>query len=300
LRQIGVVPRSLDPQVLADHLLAQGMKSRVVEGKDGWVVWIHDEDHLARAKSELEAFLRDPDAEQFRASARGAAEVRRAEARKDREFRKNFREVSDQWSGLQFRRRPLTLLLILVSVGVFLVQQSPGGYRIRNLLLMATPYVSPERGVFDFGLREISEGEVWRLITPIFLHFGWPHIFFNAWAMLIEGTLIESRRGTLRFAALVLISALVSNLGQYLYMDRFQPGGAHSFGGLSGVGYALFEYLWIKGRFEPEQGMILHPNTSRMMFVWLFLCMTGALGPIANAAHVVGLFVGIAFGVLRF
>jgi len=32
----------------------------------------------------------------------------------------------------------------------------------------------------------------------------------------------------------------------------------------------------------------------------LVLCMTGWVGPIANAAHVVGLVVGVAFGVLRF
>jgi GlpG protein len=46
--------------------------------------------------------------------------------------------------------------------------------------------------------------------------------------------------------------------------------------------------------------MILHPNTITTMLVWLVLCMTGLLGNIANAAHLVGLAVGVAFGVLRF
>ena len=56
----------------------------------------------------------------------------------------------------------------------------------------------------------------------------------------------------------------------------------------------------MKGQYEPEQGMILHPNTITMMLFWLVLCMTGMVGHIANAAHVVGLLVGVAFGALRF
>ena len=42
--------------------------------------------------------------------------------------------------------------------------------------------------------------------------------------------------------------------------------------------------------------MILPPNTITMMLFWLVLCMTGLMGPIANAAHVVGLLVGVIFG----
>jgi GlpG protein len=37
-----------------------------------------------------------------------------------------------------------------------------------------------------------------------------------------------------------------------------------------------------------------------MMLLWLVLCMTGVMGPIANAAHVVGLVVGIVFGLCRY
>ena len=99
---------------------------------------------------------------------------------------------------------------------------------------------------------------------------------------------------------LVLVAAVLSNLGQHFYMEQADPEVLHLFGGLSGVGYALFGYLWMKGQYEPEQGMILHPNTITTMLFWLVLCMTGLLGPIANAAHVVGLLVGVAFGVLRF
>jgi GlpG protein len=120
------------------------------------------------------------------------------------------------------------------------------------------------------------------------------------WWLTALGTLIEVRRGTLRLAGLVLISAVISNLGQFLWMERTNPDGFHGFYGMSGVVYALFGYIWMKMVYEPDQGLMIHPNNITIMMLWLFLCMTGVVGPIGNAAHVVGLVVGIVFGVFRY
>jgi len=301
LRQIGTLPRNLDSQIFGDHLLALGMKARFDEQPDGWLVWIYNEDQLAGAKAELEAYVRQPDDPRFGEGARTAEEVRRKEAKLEKEYRKNFREVTDQWSGLRLRRRPLTMALVIVSVVVYLLQQVSLGSIVLSSFAFTTAHFDPERGWLSNGLAPILAGEVWRLVTPIFLHFSPLHILFNIWAVTLEGTMIESCRGTFRLAVLVLVSAVLSNLGQnFYYTLQADPGRFHLFGGLSGVGYALFGYLWMKGQYEPEQGMILHPNTITTMLFWLVLCMTGWVGSIANAAHVVGLVVGVAFGVLRF
>jgi GlpG protein len=301
LRQIGTLPKNLDPQVLGDHLLSQGVKARFDERPDGWLVWIYDENQISRAQSELRSYLERPDDPRFVAAGEAAQAVRRKEQQLDREYRKNFRFVTDQWGGLRVRRRPLTMVLVMISLLVFLLGESPAGAKVENTLFISTPHFDPQRGRwYDNGLAEVEAGQVWRLVSPIFLHFGLLHIVFNCWMTIVEGTLIESGRGTLRLAVLVLVSAVLSNLGQYYYMNLYEPDMAHRFGGLSGVGYALFGYLWMKGMYEPEQGMILHPNTISTMLIWLVLCMTGWLGPIANAAHVVGLVVGIIFGVFRF
>ena len=311
MRQIGTLPRNLDSQLFGDHLLALGMKARFDEQPDGWLVWIYDEDQLARAQAELEAYVRQPEDPRFAEGARAAEDVRRHEAKLMKEYRKNFREVTDLWAGMRLRRRPLTLSLVVVSVVVFILEQTPLrivvnheprslGIMVQNALLITATHVDPQRGLVDDGLSRIYSGELWRLVTPIFLHFGIMHILFNCWAITLEGTMIEVARGTTRLTILVLVSAVLSNVGQYIYMDRVEPEALHVFGGLSGVAYALFGYLWMKGQYEPEQGMILHPNTITMMLLWLVLCMTGFAGPIANAAHVVGLLVGVAFGVLRF
>ena len=46
--------------------------------------------------------------------------------------------------------------------------------------------------------------------------------------------------------------------------------------------------------------MIVHPNQVTVMIAWLVLCMTGIVGPIANAAHVAGISVGVALGCYGF
>jgi GlpG protein len=139
------------------------------------------------------------------------------------------------------------------------------------------------------------------LVTPIFLHFGIVHLLFNMLALSALGTMIEIRRGSLRLAAMILVLAVASNMGQFLYSERIEPGvPRHIFGGISGVVCGLFGYVWMKGLYEPEQRMALHPNSVSFGLLWVALCMTGIFGDIANAAHVVGLIMGVALGVLRY
>ena len=99
---------------------------------------------------------------------------------------------------------------------------------------------------------------------------------------------------------MVLLVAIASNVGEFIYDERVDPGGIQGFGGISGVVCGLFGYVWMKGLYEPEQGMILHPNSVTFGLLWIALCMTGVFGPIANAAHVVGLIAGVAFGVFKY
>jgi GlpG protein len=301
LRQIGTLPKPLDPKLFTDYLLTLGIKTRVDDRPEGWSLWIYNEDHVDRARAELQDFLKLPGDPRYSEAVEAARQVRRKEQELEQQYRKNFREVSDLWAYPNFRRRPVTMALIAISLVVFLVLESPKHTSVvEKKLSFSTSYVDAEGRERGNGLSNILHGEVWRLVTPIFLHFGILHVLFNVWAVSSFGTLIELRKGTLRLTILVLVGAVISNLGQYLYMERVDPGEPQMFGGLSGVSCALFGYIWMKGLYEPEEGMILHPNSITFVLLWLAICMTGAVGPIANAAHVVGLIVGVAFGVLRY
>ena len=139
-------------------------------------------------------------------------------------------------------------------------------------------------------LEEIRHGQVWRLITPIFIHYGFLHLIFNMFWLRDLGSMIEHYKGMIFLTVLVLISAVISNVAQYLVSG---PGA----GGMSGVVYALFGYIWMKDRYAPHQGLNLLPHTWIYMLGWLAVCFTGLVGPVANTAHVVGLLIGMAVGV---
>jgi GlpG protein len=65
---------------------------------------------------------------------------------------------------------------------------------------------------------------------------------------------------------------------------------------MSGVVFGLIGYVWMKGRTQPQLGLGLLPDQVVWAILWMLLCIGGAFGPIANAAHVSGLIVGMLIG----
>jgi GlpG protein len=101
------------------------------------------------------------------------------------------------------------------------------------------------------------------------------------------GGQIERARGSGFLLGLVLAASVVPNVSEYFWSGPF-------FGGMSGVVYALFGYVWIKGKYEPHLNLGVSQQTVLIMMVWLVICMTGLVGNVANMAHVIGLVVGVA------
>ena len=97
MRQIGTVPKGLNPKAFADYLLSLGMKTRVDERPEGWSVWIYNEDHFQQAREELEGYLRHPDDPRYHDATETAETIRRKEKELEKKFRKNFRDSSDVW-----------------------------------------------------------------------------------------------------------------------------------------------------------------------------------------------------------
>jgi len=89
---------------------------------------------------------------------------------------------------------------------------------------------------------------------------------------------------------LVLISAVFSNAAQYVVAQN------PYFGGMSGVLYALFGYVWVRGRLDPTMGIAIPRSTVIVLIAWLMLGFANVLGPVANYAHLGGLVVGAMLG----
>lgn len=180
---------------------------------------------------------------------------------------------------------PLTVGMIGISVAVAIFS------RLGHSLNVLVPFFIASPG--SYGLADVRAGQVWRLLTPIFIHFGVLHLLFNMLWLWDLGSLLETRRGTWFFGAFILVVGIASNLAQYLIT------GSPFFGGMSGVLYGLLAYFWMQGKYNPRFGYVLHQQVVAMMLIWYVLCWTGLLGPIANWAHTGGLLIGIAWGFLE-
>jgi GlpG protein len=280
-------------RTFADYLYVQKIESHLdYEKPDGWGIWVNDEDRVEEAARLLTAFRANPADPKYRAEAKSAAELR-AEAEKGEEaYRKKVRDGRQLFRPLTaYGFGPVTLGLIAISV-IVAIYSKLGDDPQAIMRLFITDYTVTGNYVeWIKTLPEIHHGQLWRLVTPIFIHFGILHIFFDMWWLRDLGSMIEARQSSWLLAVLVLVIAVCSNLAQFYY-------GGPAFGGMSGVVYGLLGYVWMRGKFDPGSGLYLHPTTVTMMIIWFFACFTPLIPHIANATHAAGLALGLAWGYL--
>ncbi|PFG09305.1 MULTISPECIES: rhomboid family intramembrane serine protease [unclassified Marinobacter] len=143
-------------------------------------------------------------------------------------------------------------------------------------------------------LDTLSKGQIWRLITPDFLHFSWTHIIFNSVMLWFLGSQIEFIDGRTRLLVLALVASLLSNGLQYLVTGPL-------FGGLSGVVYAILGYCWLSQRRLPR--FQFPPALITFALAWMVLGFTPlpnmlGMGNMANEAHLGGFVAGLLVAVL--
>jgi len=288
MRLAGTISNEDQARQFYGYLLTLGIPSKVEPGDGGFAVWIRDEEHVEKAAKELAEFLRQPDDTRYANALENARQILRDEVAKDRKARKNYVDLRDQWGCGAPRRPPLTLGIIAIAATVtFCSDFGDTASSLAQDLSICT-YVKAGKVVTP-SLAEVVHGQVWRLVTPIFIHLNGMHLLFNMWMLFDLGQILESRRGRVWLALIVVAVAIPSNLAQYAYDGP-------AFGGMSGVLYGLFGYLWMKDKFDPAAGIRLNPRFIVLMVGWFFLCMAGVMGPIANMAHAVGMVTGIVIG----
>ena len=316
MRCIGHLVTEEDARVFGDFLYVEGIPGHVeADAEQGWAVWVEDEDHLASAMDWLARFEDNPTDPLFRAKAKQATALREEAQRSDAAYARKLKDRREVLRPRQFAGTGVaTMAIIGVCVAVAVLRMSPGGEDLTDRYLASSPSTG--------RTPEILHGEIWRLVTPIFIHapllggFGFLHLLFNMLWLRDLGGLVENRQGTGRLLLLVLVLAVISNafqyfvgptllwissgnvpsaLGQLLRMFGESLGGV-SFYGMSGVNYGLLGYIWIRGRCDPGSGLFLHPQTVGFMLIWFVLCFTPILPGVANGAHMGGLLAGMLWG----
>lgn len=288
MRRIGQLDTEAQARLFADYLFVRSIEAQVEPAKGGpaWAVWIVEEDRVAEGKALLSRFRSMPEAEEFQQAA-AAATARRQEQPGEPAAKARSWKPAGIFSWLPSEGLVTQALLALAVVAALATRlgQDP---RWTGWLLISN--VSPLASVrFWTTLPEIASGQWWRFFTPVFLHYSLWQLLFNLLWMQDLGTVLERRIGAWRFAGLVALLAAVSNLAQFL------AAGAQ-FGGLSGVVYGVFGYLWVRGKRDFHFHVVFSPLTSGLLLVYLALGIFGVLGPTATAAHFSGFATGGLLG----
>jgi membrane associated rhomboid family serine protease len=104
----------------------------------------------------------------------------------------------------------VTYVLIAINVLIYFgASQGSGAYR-------------------DFALDgpDVANGDVWRLLTSGFLHYGIFHLLTNMYALYWLGQMIEPAVGNVRFAALYFASLLAGSFGALVVSPNALTAGA--------------------------------------------------------------------------
>lgn len=267
------IDTNIDLAGFSAWLDGQGVAHRITEESGYQVLWLENPEHAGPVLEALERFLREP-------------EVQKAVNTRHR----SPAFVGGRWQPAA-RHAPLVLGIIVFAVLMAWVT-GMGRSPLAALLMVVDPRY------YDWGSlaerihalsQTLAGGQVWRLITPAFLHFSWTHIIFNAVMMWFLGSQIEWFDGRGRLITLFLVTSLVSNGLQYLVSGPL-------FGGLSGVVYGVLGYCWLSQQRMPR--FHFPPALVTFAVVWMVIGFTPlpellGLGRMANEAHLGGFVAGI-------
>ncbi|MCG6154455.1 rhomboid family intramembrane serine protease [Rubinisphaera margarita] len=302
MRHLGTLDTEAKARRFHDYLLSQKIASRVDPADGVWDLWVIEEDDVPRARAALEEFRNDPSSPELEKQVAQGQALRVARQKQALEAVRRRLEVRRRPAILGAGHLPITFFLITISVVVTLmITLDNNDYGlITDFTIASFEPAGNDRIRFYTDLREIRGGEIWRLVTPIFVHYDAFHLLFNMYWTYIFGAMLEPRLRSWRFLVMVLFLAVFSNLAEFyvkippLVFDK-DP----TFGGMSGVDFGLFGFIWIKGRLEPRLGIGLPDLTVYLMLGFLFLCLTGIFGPIANTAHFAGFLLGCGLAAMR-
>jgi len=181
------------------------------------------------------------------------------------------------WS-FRLRRSPVTFALIGVTGVVFLLQLLGQALLGFDLVL--------ELGLKDNAL--ILGGELWRLLTPVFIHAGFLHLAVNMYSLFALGPAVERFFAAPRFLAVYLLSGVSGVIFSLAFSPAASVGASGAIFGLLGA-LATFLYLH-RPVFGPTGGMML-----RQLVIVGALNLFASLSPgIDLWGHVGGLVSGVA------
>lgn len=272
MHPVMLLPDHADTSELRQALWRYRIGHRITDEADGQLLWIADPRQLNELKALLERWQQ------------GEPLVLQQAAQRPRTMTNSLASL---------KQVPVTALMIVISLVIFALIGIFGDQLIVTLTIVPIG-ISGGELVFGNLSQTLTSGQVWRLLSPAFLHFGWMHLIFNLMWVWYFGRQIEARQGSRTMLLLLIVAGIGANVAQYMT-------GTVLFGGMSGVVYALLAHVWLMSRRVPQSGFFVPQMLVVFMLGWMVFTMTDmagsvGFGNVANEAHLGGLLVGLVTG----
>lgn len=179
----------------------------------------------------------------------------------------------------------LTIFLILINLAVFFVTMWNLDYYVQN---------------YGFSVNNFLSGNYYVVITAMFLHGSFLHIANNMVALLFLGGAVEKKVKTWQYFVVYFCAGIIACFSLFLGSifgygpDTLAVGASGAIAGLIGLGTFVAPGKWTMFPF-------IIPVPFVIAGALFFLTTTALLfsqGEVAYPAHLVGIFVGAAFGLV--
>lgn len=178
--------------------------------------------------------------------------------------------------NLSLKKTPVTLALLVVTGVIFLYMQ------VRYFGAATSSLAVYETGGLYGRAILVDPRQIWRLISPIFVHIGWQHVIMNGLSLYFVGQMAEQVWGSTRFLMLYLLSGLMGNILTFFFSpDVVSAGASTSLFGL----FASFVIIGYYGRnpYLKQLGQSYKMLIGINLFFNLFMTNVGILGHIGGA-----------------
>ena len=183
--------------------------------------------------------------------------------------------------ALPLARAWITYILLAANILIWLAMTAVGGSTDVDVLIR-------------FGAKVndlIADGQVWRLLTSMFLHIGLMHLLFNSYALFVFGSEVERLYGGPRFVAIYLLAGLWGALASFAFGSALSAGASGAIFGLLGT---MVAYL---RRHRETFGAWGRQRLLNLVGVAAFNLVLGfSVAGIDNLAHLGGLLSGAILG----
>jgi len=173
-----------------------------------------------------------------------------------------------------------SLWLSVIMIFIFILQNLPGIPGFTDLFIL--------------NQKAITNFEVWRYLTSIFLHGSITHLAFNLFALFFFGLVLEKTIGTYRFIITFLATGIIANIISVNFYSSSLGASGAIYGVIGAV--AILRPMMMVFSF----GAIIPMFIAAIIYVAAdVLRAYGAFGPtnIGSIAHLSGIGIGFLIGI---